>query len=94
MIPDYLAPILAVLRRAYPAGLTEDDYLPLLAVLQDYMSYENLAIVVAELVDGERVVVENDAAKAASSLRPSLEQVDRIRRHLVEGGWDPDRLDL
>lgn len=90
LIPDHLAPVLAVLRRAYPAGVPTEDYLPLLALLQIYMSYENLAIVVSELVDDERVVVENDAAKASSSRRPSIDEVERIRRHLVDSGWTPD----
>jgi hypothetical protein len=51
--------------------LPKTDYYPLLAVLQIDMSEENLSVVVAEFLDGETVVIANDAAKAASVLVPS-----------------------
>jgi hypothetical protein len=49
------------------AGVPDDDYLPLLAELSADMSEENVGIVAAELVEGERVVAANDTAAAPSS---------------------------
>ena len=66
-LPGHLQPLLALLQRAFPVGISEHDYSALLVVLQDLLSEENLAAVVAELIDSERVVVANDAAAAAVS---------------------------
>jgi hypothetical protein len=62
----------------------------LLAVLGDWMSEENLAIVVAELIDGEVAVVANDAA-AAQSVRQHAPAVrTRVRSALDSAGWPPE----
>ena len=79
-----------MLRRAYPDELPAADYLPLLAVLQTDMCEENLSIVVAEFLDGETVVIANDAAKAASVSRPKREEVIRVRTRLEAAGWEPE----
>jgi Protein of unknown function (DUF3349) len=68
MVDHALREVLEVLRFAYPRGVPEDDYMALLALLGDWMSEENLSIVVAELIDGEVAIVANDAA-AAQPLR-------------------------
>ena len=62
----------------------------LLAVLGDRMSEENLAIVVAELVDGEVAAVANDAAAAQSVRMPAPEARARVRSALDSAGWSPD----
>ena len=49
-----LTEVLAVLRRAYPDGLPDRDYLPLLAALAPEFSERNLAELVAEFIDGKR----------------------------------------
>ena len=74
--------VLDLLRRAYPEGLPKADYFPLLAMLQTDMSEENLSLVVAEFLDDERVVIANDAAKAASLLIPDPEEVSRGWRRI------------
>jgi hypothetical protein len=89
-INDALDEPLAILRRAYPVGVPEEDYLPLLAELSEDMSEENVGIVVAELIDGERVVVANDAAAAQSISRPDRTARERVRARLVAAGWRSD----
>jgi len=42
----------------FPYGVPQEDYLPLLVVLREGLSEENLAAVVAELMDDEVAVVE------------------------------------
>jgi uncharacterized protein DUF3349 len=87
-----LREVLEQLRRAFPHGLPVDDYMPLLAVLSEDMSEENVAIVVAELIDGETVVVANDAAAAQSIRVPGEAANSRVRSALESVGWhsDPD----
>jgi hypothetical protein len=70
--------------------LPKADYYPLLAVLQTDMSEENLSHVVAAFLDDETVVIANDAAKAASALAPSLNDVIRVRSRLEAAGWKPE----
>ena len=89
-LAEPLLELLVILRRAYPRGVPPEDYDALLLVLQGDMSAENLAAVVAELVDGDPVVVENDAAAAASVRRPSSEEVWRVQAHLTAHGWKPE----
>ena len=84
-----LREVLEQLRRAYPGGVPEDDYMALLAVLADDMSEENVAIVVAELIDGEIVVVANDAAAAKSVRVPAPAVRARVRSALESAGWHP-----
>jgi hypothetical protein len=78
------------LRRAYPDGLPKADYYPPLAVLQTDMSEENLSHVVAEFLDDETVVIANDAAKPASVLVPSPDDIIRVRSRLEAAGWSPE----
>ncbi len=92
MLPPHLLPVLSLLQKAYPGGLPDTDYLPLLAVLQADLCDENLADVVAELVNGETVVVDNDAAAVASQRRPSVQEVERVRRRLISVGYDEEDL--
>jgi hypothetical protein len=92
-LPPHLEPDLAVLRRAYPHGLSDEDYLPLLAVLHSQFSDRNLAALVAELVDGEIVVVDNDAAAAAGYRRPPPAEIERVRQHLLANGYEEDDQD-
>ncbi len=59
----------------------------LLAVLGDDMSEENVAIVVAELIDGEAAVVANDAAAAQSVRAPAPVVRARVQSVLESAGW-------
>ena len=85
-LEEPLQEVLDLLQQAFPAGVPEGDYMPLLVVLQDILCEENLGIVVAELVDGERVVVVNDAGAAVSDRRPKREDVERVRAVLEANG--------
>ncbi|MEU7751108.1 DUF3349 domain-containing protein [Micromonospora sp. NPDC049171] len=90
MLDEWLLPSLQILRRAYPDGLPESDYLPLHVVMSEDFSELGLARLVAEFIDGEVVVVENDAAAAAGSRRPSPADVERVRGHLSASGYESD----
>jgi len=83
---DALREALAHLRRVYPRGVPEADYMALIAVLADRMSEENVAIVVAELIDGEVLVVANDVAAAQSVRVPAAAARARVRSTLESVG--------
>jgi hypothetical protein len=90
-VPDRLLPLLGVLRRAYPHGVPERDYMPLLDLLQWRMSERSLAIIVAALIDGDPAVVAGNsavlaAAPAGGGCRPG--DVSRVRGRLDAKGWD------
>lgn len=90
VVDEALREVLEQLRRAYSRGVPEDDYMALLAVLGDDMSEENVAIVVAELIDGEVAVVANDAAAARSVKPPGQAAKARVRSKLEAAGWRPE----
>src|SRR5258708_13789177 len=92
MMNNALREVLEQLRRAYPGGVPKDDYMALLAVLADHMSEENVAIVVAELIDGEIVVVANDAAAAESVRGPAPAVRPRVLSALESAACHPDLL--
>jgi hypothetical protein len=87
-VRDELLPSFAVLRTAYPRGLPDEDYLPLLAVLHDGYSARQLAALVAEFAGRERVVVDNDHARVVSGQPPDRAQVAAVRSRLAEAGYD------
>lgn len=86
LLAEHLQRMLALLQQAFPPGVPEGDYAALLVVLQRLLSEENLAAVVGELIDSERVVVANDAAATSSIRRPRREDVDRVRAALDANG--------
>lgn len=94
MLAEHLQPILAQLQGAFPTGVPERDYPALLVVLQGLLSEENLAAVVAELIDGEKVVVANDAAAASSVHRPRREDIERVRAVLEANGLSSEESDV
>lgn len=91
-LAEHLIPVHELLRRAFPDGVPREDYLPLLVVLREGLSERNLAAVVAELMDDEITVVDNDAAAATSVRRPPATDVQRVRDKLAEAGWEPEEL--
>ena len=93
-LAEHLQPVLALLQRAFPTGVPQRDYPALLVVLQDLLSEENLAAVVAELINSERVVVSNDAAAASSIRRPKREDVEHIRALLEANGLSSEESEL
>ncbi|GAB3187136.1 DUF3349 domain-containing protein [Micromonospora palomenae] len=91
MLPPYLARELEILRRAYPDGVPDEDYLPLLVVLWPDFSDRNLADVVAELIHGHAVDVNHDATLAAAGpKRPPASDVERVRELLASAGYVAD----
>jgi hypothetical protein len=82
------------LRAGYPAGLPEQDFVPLVALLRRRLTDTEVAEVGARLAaDGalpaSRIDVGTAIARVTSEL-PSDEDIDRVRRSLAEHGWPED----
>lgn len=51
-----------MLKKTFETGISEEEYYVLLFLLYDYMSDENLAIVMENLTKKSKWVIENDIA--------------------------------
>ena len=58
---DYLQPTYELLECAFPDGISDDEYFPLLAILHPEMSFRTLAEVLSHLTDKPYIEVLNDA---------------------------------
>jgi len=81
------------LREGYPTGMPEQDFVPLIALLRRRLTDAEVKAVGSQLVaagdlPASRVDVGSAIARVTSEL-PSDDDVDRVRRYLVEHGW-PD----
>jgi hypothetical protein len=87
-LPGHLRADVEALRRAWPAGLPESYYRPLLATLEDHYCEENLAAVVGAFLGRDPIRVANDAAGLGEGrLEPG--DVARVRDGLLAAGWRP-----
>lgn len=87
-IPSHLVSTANLICEAFPNGLADDDYLPLLAVLYPHMSDENLAEVVILLTGRERGEVMNDVYAAGAGIGLHLDTVAAVRAQLVAVGFE------
>ncbi|PPH05223.1 hypothetical protein C5C44_03810 [Rathayibacter sp. AY1F6] len=84
-----VARIVRWLRAGYPAGLPEQDFVPLLALLRRRLTDEEVAEVAAGLAadaPASRADVGTAIAGVTSEL-PSEEDIERVRRSLAALGW-------
>jgi hypothetical protein len=82
------------LRAGYPAGLPEQDFIPLIALLRRRLTDAEVTEVGSQLVaDGQlpasQVDVGTAIARVTSEL-PSDDDVVRVRQYLVDHGWPED----
>lgn len=82
-----LQPALLVLRRAFPDGLPDDEYKPLLVALSDGFAERQLATLVADFTGRDRFGVDNDHAAVRSHDRQDGEVVQRVRQRLNDAGY-------
>lgn len=89
-----VARIVRWLRAGYPAGLPEQDFVPLVALLRRRLSDAEVAEVGARLAaEGDASLSRVDVATAIARVTaelPSDEDVERVRRSLADHGWPSD----
>jgi hypothetical protein len=82
------------LREGYPAGLPEQDFVPLIALLRRRLSDDEVAdvarrLAVEDRVPASRIDVGTAIARVTSEL-PSDDDIERVRSYLTGHGWPED----
>lgn len=92
--PGLVGRVVEWLRAGYPAGLPDQDYVPLVALLRRRLSDDEVLAVCRHLVETgvlstDRIDIGTAVAKVTSEL-PSEADIDRVRHYLREHGWPSD----
>ncbi|MDN5758263.1 MAG: DUF3349 domain-containing protein [Tomitella sp.] len=89
--PPIISSIVDWLRAGYPDGVPEQDYVPLLALLERRLSHDEVGMLSDELIArGDLPVTKADIQVLITKITnemPAERDVCRVRAHLVEGGW-------
>jgi hypothetical protein len=92
-LPPLLQSVVDFLRKGYPQGVPEQDYLPLFALLRRRLTDDEVKQLADELADTSPDEQSSKAIRAAIEhlieTTPSESDVDRIREHLEAAGWEP-----
>jgi hypothetical protein len=91
-IPAHLISTYQLLQCAFPQGITEQEYLPLLSILYEQMSDRSLAQVIAELTGKEYSIVLNDIYRIGSTallteVKAALPSIQQKLRHCNYEQW-------
>lgn len=89
-VPPELRTAYSAICGAFPHGVPDDDYFPLLAALHGDFSDEALANVMAAVTGKDAVVVDNDHASAVSVQPPADADVRRVADRLHAAGYRPE----
>jgi hypothetical protein len=87
-LPSNLRTTYKLIESAFPQGIDEGAYLPLLALLGEQLSDRNLAEVVAAVFGLEYERVLNDVYRARSTSIPSPDAVQRVKDCLLPHGYE------
>lgn len=82
-IPTHLVSTHQLLQCAFPQGISEEFYLPLLSILYEELSDRNLAQVISEFTGRDYHVVLNDVYRIASTPKFSSELIEAVQQRLV-----------
>jgi hypothetical protein len=87
-LPEHLSNTSRLILAAFPDGVSDDIYFPLLKILYPHMSDRNLAEVMAACSNYDQITVYNDIAKVASTGESTVEGVTQVLQRLREVGFD------
>lgn len=89
-LPAPLQAIIDFVRKGYPQGVPERDYLPLFALLRRRLSDEEVGEIAAALAAGPAAAQDpaaiSDAIERLISETPSETDIERVRVRLQEAG--------
>jgi hypothetical protein len=92
-LPPLLQSIVEFLRKGYPDGVPERDYLPLFALLRRRLSDEEVAQLAEDLASQSSDDRTSSAIRSAiarvTNETPSESDVERVREQLAGAGWEP-----
>ncbi len=84
-MPDALPPTLSGAARAYPGGMPDAAYVPVLALLYEHFSDRNLVELMAAVTGKDAATVLNDVYACAGS-KPEASAIATARRLLERHG--------
>lgn len=87
-IPKHLESTYKMIIAAYTDGINESRYLPLIALLYEYMSDRNLAEIISLCTGKDSAVVLNDVYRTQSTDKPSNNEIEDVRRELLPFGFE------
>lgn len=92
-VPPMLQAIIDFVRKGYPQGVPQQDYIPLLALLRRRMTDEEVAHIAQDLSLGgadspDPAAAIKQAIWDATHQPPSEDDVQRVAERLREAGWD------
>jgi hypothetical protein len=89
-IPAHLVSTYQLLQCAFPQGIEEQEYFPLLSILYEQMSDRSLAQVIAEFTEREYPAVLNDVYRVGSpEMLSSVEEVlDSVKQKLIRCDYE------
>ncbi|MBA3923862.1 MAG: DUF3349 domain-containing protein [Nostocaceae cyanobacterium] len=90
-IPVHLVSTYHLLQCAFPQGIREQEYFPLLSILYEQMSDRSLAQVIAEFTGKEYPVVLNDVYRVggAEAFSSAVEEViDSVKQKLIHCDYE------
>lgn len=82
-VPVHLVSTYQLLQRAFPNGIDEQEYLPLLAILYKHMSDRSLAQVIAEYSGRDYYVVLNDVYQVGATQAQLSDAAEHIKQKLM-----------
>lgn len=92
-LPSVVQTIVDFLRKGYPNGVPEQDYLPLFALLRRRLTDDEVVEVAGELAadsgSDQTSKAIRDAIEQLINSAPSETDVARVREQLAAAGWDP-----
>lgn len=90
-LPAPLQAVVDWVRKGYPQGVPEHDYLPLFALLRRRLSEEEVAEVATALADDRAAAQDHatisQAIERLISETPSETDIERVRARLDAAGW-------
>lgn len=88
LMPKHLESTYKMLKNAFPNGIGNDDYFPLMSLLYEYMSDRNLAEVISSITGKDIAITLNDIQKSVSVNLSSDEVIKNIRKKLLPYGFE------
>lgn len=89
--PAFLASIVGWLRKGYPQGVPQQDYIALLALMHHRLTEAELRTIVGRLIEAGDLPVERDEIAAMieqiTKQEPTDDDLSRVAARLAAGGW-------
>ena len=88
MIASHLESSLTLLQKAFPKGISEEEYFTLLDLLYEDFSDRNLAELISYFHKKEYSEVMNDIYSSQSTKKPLKQSVNTLKERMKPFGYD------